>query len=88
MNNPSLYGELSSEKLAADNQVSNQIVKEINNFGISERQRWMIIYKLALEIEDVNDMKNLTNYVKQAKGNEIFISKIYGADEPEEEINS
>ena len=49
-NQLNLYGEMQSEKLAADNKVSHQIVSEINQFGINDRQRWLIIYRLALEL--------------------------------------
>ena len=51
-NQLNLYGEMQSEKLAADNKVSHQIVSEINQFGVNDRQRWLIIYQLALEFEN------------------------------------
>jgi hypothetical protein len=80
-----LYGEMQSEKLASDNKIAHQIVSEINQFGINDRQRWMIIYKLSLELENVQEMKDLANFIKDKKGNELFISKIYGADDTEKD---
>ena len=82
-NDQLLYGETSSEKLAKDSQVSRQIVKEINQFGISDRQRWLIIYYLSLEIENVDEMKSLTSHIRETKGDDLFITQIYGSSEVE-----
>jgi len=79
-----IYGQLESEKLAADNKVAHEIVREINQFGINDRQRWLVIYYLALELENVDEMKELTGYVKETKGKDLFISRIYGASEGDE----
>lgn len=79
-----IYGQLESEKLAADNKVAHEIVREVNNFGINDRQRWLIIYYLGLELENVDEMKELTGFVKEIKGKDLFISKIYGANEGDE----
>jgi hypothetical protein len=79
-----IYGQLESEKLAADNKVAHEIVREINQFGINDRQRWLVIYYLALELEDVDEMKELTGYVKETKGKDLFISRIYGGSEGDE----
>lgn len=78
-----LYGQMQSEKIAAENKTARQIVSEINNFGISDRQRWLILYQLSLELENVEEMKSMTSHIKDLKGDQIFISKIYGADEKE-----
>lgn len=77
------YGETQSEKLASENRMAHQIVKEIGQFGINERQRWLVIYYLGMELENVDDMKALTSFIKELKGNDIFISKIYGGSESE-----
>lgn len=82
-----LFGEMQSEKLANDNKIARQIVSEINNFGVSDRQRWLIINCLALELENVDDMKELTTFIKSKKGSEIFMTKIFGAEEEKEEID-
>lgn len=80
MNN-NLYGQLPSEKLANDSKVAHEIIREINNFGISDRQRWLIIYYLAMELENISEMQELTEYIREAKGDNLFISKIYCGDE-------
>lgn len=67
------YGETESEKLVKEKQMARDIIKEINNFGISERQRWMLMYMLALELEDVNDLREVTAFIKECKG-DVFIS--------------
>ena len=66
------YGQLGSEKLAKDSQAAREIVKEINHFGINDRQRWLILYYLSLELENVEEMQALTAYIKEVKGSDIF----------------
>jgi hypothetical protein len=75
VSNIQYYGEFSSEKIAEENKVVREIVKEISNFGISERQRWLIIYQLALEFENITDLQEITAFIKELKGNEIFLSE-------------
>jgi len=77
----SLYGQLNSEKLADDKKVAQQIVSEINKFGINDRQRWIIMHLLSLELENVQDMRDMVEFIKSKKDKEIFISKLYDADE-------
>ena len=67
------YGELQSEKLTKENETAREIVKEINNFGINERQRWLIMYLLSMELENVEDLKRMTNFIKETKGDNIFL---------------
>lgn len=67
------YGELQSEKLTKENETAREIVREINNFGINERQRWLIIYLLSMELEIVEDLKKMTNFIKETKGDNIFL---------------
>ena len=70
----SLYGELSSEKLAEESLQARQIVSEIMNFGVTQRQIWLIMYNLALELENVEDMQEAAAFIKQYKGSELFLS--------------
>lgn len=84
-----VYGQLDSEKMANDNKVSRQIVKEINDFGINDRQRWMIIKLLTLELENVDHMKQLTKLIDDLKANEILVSRVFStesAPDPNKEI--
>lgn len=78
------YGKLNSEKLAEESRVAREIVKELGQIGINDRQRWLVIYYLSLEIENVDEMKALTSYIKEVKGRDIFVTKIYGAEEAED----
>lgn len=85
-----LYGQLNSEKLAEDKKVAQEIVSEINKFGINDRQRWIIMHLLSLELENVEDMRDMVEFIKSKKDKEIFISKLYDADESnwlEQEVN-
>lgn len=74
MTTAAYYGTLQSEKLAEENQVAREIVREINNFGINERQRWLVIYFLALELENIQDLKSLTEFIKEHKQSVVFLS--------------
>ena len=67
------YGELQSEKLAEENRIAREIVREINNFGINERQRWLIMYILSMELENVDDLRKMTTFIKETKGDNIFL---------------
>jgi hypothetical protein len=72
-----LYGELESEKLASEFDAARKIVSEIENFGVSERQKYMIIYTIALSLEDVECMRELVGLINEFKGKEIFLTKKY-----------
>lgn len=58
------FGELDSEKVAKEKLVCRQILHEINNFGINERQRLFLIYLLSLEIENTLACSDLTTVAK------------------------
>ena len=64
--------------------ISSKNLFIINQFCINDRQRWLVIHYLALELENVDEMKELTGFVKETKGSDLFISKIYGANEGDE----
>jgi hypothetical protein len=53
---PSIEVKLTKEK----RQVCRDILVEIRNFGISQRQRLYLIYLLALELENQEAMKAIT----------------------------
>ena len=77
MNQSTVYGELNSEKLAKDSSTAREIVKELGQFGINDRQRWLVIYFLSMELENIDEMKKMTSFIKEVKGDQIFINKIY-----------
>jgi hypothetical protein len=68
------YGQTDSEKLAEEKQACRQIVSEIANFGISQRQQLFIIYLMSLELEDVETMQVLTSVIRDLGGDKVFIS--------------
>jgi hypothetical protein len=69
------YGQLDSERQAAENTLCRELVRDISALEISERQRIMIIYLLALEIEDIELMRALTDPIKVIAGNKVFLSQ-------------
>ena len=73
-----LFGDMKSELTARENETCRAIVKEINNFGVSQRQLTMLIYLLALEIEDVEKMQALCQSVKEIVGDDVFVSSVSG----------
>lgn len=79
-----MFGQLDSEKLAKDSQVAREIVREIGHFGINDRQRWLILYYLAMELENMDEMKEVTGFIRETKGSDIFISRLYGGSEGDE----
>jgi hypothetical protein len=71
-----LIGTTNSDKLAEENKTARQIVLEISNFGISDRQRWLIMYYLSLELEDIDMAKEVASFLKEINPH-IDMTKIY-----------
>jgi hypothetical protein len=69
-----VYGKLDSEREADENLVCRQVVSEIMNFGVTQRQIWYIIYLLGMHLEDVDEMREVVGFVKETKGTELFLS--------------
>lgn len=68
------YGKLQSEKIAEENRIAREIIKEIGNFGINERQRWLVIYGLAMELENFDELREVTAFIKELKGKDLFLT--------------
>jgi hypothetical protein len=81
VNDPVRYGQMKSEKMAEENELCRQMMREINNFGISERQRLMLIFLLAQELENVEQMKAVTKLVREVGGDELFLIGTPEADD-------
>jgi hypothetical protein len=65
--------ELSKEK----KQICRNIVKEINNFGVDQRQKLFIIELLSLELENRDAMLKLKNTISDIRDkNLVKINKI------------
>jgi len=59
-----LYGKSNADKLVEENLVARKIVKEIADFGISDRQRCLIMYYLSLELEDIEKSQIISLFLK------------------------
>ena len=71
-----LYGQTNADKLADENRVARQIVSEIANYGVTDRQRWLIMYYLSLELEDVEKMRETASFLKEINP-DIDMTNIY-----------
>jgi hypothetical protein len=71
-----LYGKTKADKLAEENEVARKILAEMNNFGISERQRYLIMYYLSLELEDVENSRAISELLKDVYP-DISMTHIY-----------
>ena len=69
-----LYGQLASETRATENAMCRQIVREVSLFGITDRQRVVLIYLLAMELEDAAQLQAITSCVKECAGGSLFVS--------------
>jgi hypothetical protein len=83
VNPVALYGKLQSDRVADENLICRQMVREIMNFGITQRQTLMVMYLLAMELENVEQMKELTAAIRDVGGEELFL---IGAPETAQEI--
>lgn len=68
-----MYGQMQSELRAQENLACRQIVKEIGNVGITQRQSLVLIYLLASELEDGERMRAITGLVRELGGDELFL---------------
>jgi len=57
------------KRIAIEKETSRKIVKEIENFGITESQKIDILYFLALTIQDSEVMKEICDFLKKFKNN-------------------
>lgn len=74
------YGQTKADKLAEENNSSRQIVKEISDFGVSDRQRLLIMYYLCLELEDIEKMRQISSFLKDLYP-DLTITGIYERSE-------
>ena len=61
------------EKIAKENNIAREIVKQIENLGINERQRMLIINQLALGLENIVALQDITDVIKTHKES-VFIT--------------
>lgn len=59
------FGKTQAEQLAEESAIAREIVRElVNDIRVSQRQIGHIIYGLALNVENVELMKQLTTLVR------------------------
>jgi hypothetical protein len=64
------YG-VTSEELDAESVLEcRQIVKTINQYGVSDKQKLKIIYLLSLELENRDHLQELSSLIKRLEAGE------------------
>lgn len=71
---PNIEAKLSSKK----RQECREIVQEIRQFGISQRQLVYLIYLLSLDLENLELMKSLTKQIGEQRDNVPLTNKDLG----------
>lgn len=74
------YGDTKAEKLTKENNFARKIVKEISDFGVSERQKYLIMYYLSFELENIEKMKLISGFLKE-NCEDLTITGMYGGNE-------
>lgn len=69
------YGETSNDEKLKKIQVCRDIVKKIIDFGVNDDQILMIIKFLSYELENVEKMKLITDFIKELESDIMFIGK-------------
>jgi hypothetical protein len=64
------YGQSDAERDAKESIVCREIVQKILDFGVNERQKLQIIGLIALELENREDMIQITEIVKSIREDE------------------
>ena len=59
------YGVTGEEEWAHESKKSREIVAEILNFGVSQRQIYKIAYLLSLELENRDAMVSISSCIKE-----------------------
>jgi len=62
-----LFGKTRADSLAEENNIARKIVSEISNFGVSDRQRYLIMYYLSLELEDIEKVQEISSFLKEIR---------------------
>jgi hypothetical protein len=71
MSDIKLYGETAEEKLLREKQQCREIVKEILDFGISERQKYQLIKLIAENLENYFHMKKVIEVIDELETTDI-----------------
>ena len=57
--------DIHTNRMLKQKEQSRQIIKEIVNFGVSENQKFDIIYMLSLTLENNEAMKDISKILKK-----------------------
>jgi hypothetical protein len=77
-------GEFQSEKDVKENLISRDIVQEVLRFGVNDRMILMIIHQLAMNLESNENMRIITETIRELNSNTFLIDR---AEEQETEEN-
>lgn len=55
-----LFGDTPLDTQSKENDSCRQIVREIISFGVNQRQIYLLMYLLSLELENVEHMRDLS----------------------------
>ena len=61
------FGTSEEEKLLQDKIKAREIVQTVIQYGVNQAQLEQMIYLLAMELENVNLMKDLTQTITQSR---------------------
>jgi hypothetical protein len=67
------YGETNSDEKLKKIQLCREISKKIIDFGVDDDQILAIIKFLSYELENVEKMKLLTDFMKELDNNILFV---------------
>jgi hypothetical protein len=62
------------QKLTDQNEFCRKLVKEIDNYSLTQRQLYFLIYLLSLQLEDNEIMSEIASCVRERS----LLTKIYG----------
>jgi len=69
------YGETNNDEKLKKIQVCRDITKKIIDFGVNDDQILMIIKFLSYELENVEKMKLITDFIKELDNDIMFVGK-------------
>ena len=73
--NKKLYGKTKEEANAEKSIQCRQIVKEIIEFGVDEKQKLQLIKLIAMELESNHSMKKIVNTIGEIVENKVETNK-------------
>lgn len=62
------------QKLTDQNEFCRKLVKEIDNYSLTQRQLYFLIYLLSLQLEDNEILSEIASCVRERS----LLTKIYG----------